>query len=394
LSDHLTLNQLLLVKNEAASGTEETPTPGANAVRVRNLKHSMQFDNIDTNYHQSSLSVPAPIVGGGMGMLDFEFDLKGSGAGGTAPEVDPILRANGLQAVVTAAAVTGTAAAGAASSITLAAGASAVDNIYVGMPINLTAGPGAGAWNVISAYNGTTKVATVAAPWANVPSGATPTTGTSYSIPANTLYRPISTGLETLTGWAYQNRRTGLSRLRKLVGAAGTMQLRANPRSLIQVTEKLTGIIPGAPTDVTAPTTPTFQTQQARPVLNALAFLGGSALKFNEYSFDLGNTVGQFDNPAAANGYDIGSVVSRNSTGRLVPNLSLVATRDTVQDWLSSQARSFWLRTGTAAGDRVSLYNPALRYTGHEEVDVRGFAAEGVPFSCDAADAEIFICFH
>lgn len=67
----------------------------------------------------------------------------------------------------------GTAQAGAASTITLAAGASATNNIYSAANRNdwiwITSGTGAGQVRRITAYNGTTKVATVDAAWVTTP---------------------------------------------------------------------------------------------------------------------------------------------------------------------------------------------------------------------------------
>ena len=64
---------------------------------------------------------------------------------------------------------TGTATAGGATSITLAAGASAVDDYYNGMVVELTGGTGSGQFNIITDYNGTTKVATVGGTWGTNP---------------------------------------------------------------------------------------------------------------------------------------------------------------------------------------------------------------------------------
>lgn len=64
----------------------------------------------------------------------------------------------------------GTAQAGASTSITLAAGASAVDDYYNGGVIQIQEGTGAGQpGRVITDYNGSTKVATVYPAWATAP---------------------------------------------------------------------------------------------------------------------------------------------------------------------------------------------------------------------------------
>jgi hypothetical protein len=64
---------------------------------------------------------------------------------------------------------TGTAQAGAAGTITLAAGASATDDLFNGTRILLTGGTGAGQARIITDYNGTTKVASIAPNWTTNP---------------------------------------------------------------------------------------------------------------------------------------------------------------------------------------------------------------------------------
>ncbi|MEK6799863.1 MAG: hypothetical protein AABZ12_12930 [Planctomycetota bacterium] len=64
---------------------------------------------------------------------------------------------------------TGTAQAGGSNTITLDAGASAVTNFYKHAILAITAGTGAGQAQIIDSYDGTTKVATMAAAWATAP---------------------------------------------------------------------------------------------------------------------------------------------------------------------------------------------------------------------------------
>ncbi len=64
---------------------------------------------------------------------------------------------------------TGTAQAGFTNTITLDAGASAVDGFYNGFVIRLTGGTGSGQIRQIIAYDGTTKIATVSYNWGTQP---------------------------------------------------------------------------------------------------------------------------------------------------------------------------------------------------------------------------------
>ncbi|MDO8675544.1 MAG: hypothetical protein Q7K71_05445 [Candidatus Omnitrophota bacterium] len=63
----------------------------------------------------------------------------------------------------------GTAQAGAAGSITLTSGASSTDDLYKGLIVKIYGGTGVGQARTITAYNGTTKVATVAWNWTTNP---------------------------------------------------------------------------------------------------------------------------------------------------------------------------------------------------------------------------------
>ena len=67
----------------------------------------------------------------------------------------------------------GTAQAGAATTITLASGATATTDIYKGARIATTGGTGAGQSRMITTYNGTTKVATIDPAWVTNPDATT-----------------------------------------------------------------------------------------------------------------------------------------------------------------------------------------------------------------------------
>lgn len=86
--------------------------------------------------------------------------------------------------------LTGTAAGGAAGSITLDGSASSVNDFYKGARIYLTLGTGAGQSRICTAYNGTSKVATIEPNWITNPSAAT----TSYVLRDDASTLAIATG--------------------------------------------------------------------------------------------------------------------------------------------------------------------------------------------------------
>jgi hypothetical protein len=74
-----------------------------------------------------------------------------------------------LEGVVRQPSIQGTAQGGGGNTITLAASASAVDQFYTGMAVQLTAGTGSGQIRLITSYSGSTKIATVASAWSTQP---------------------------------------------------------------------------------------------------------------------------------------------------------------------------------------------------------------------------------
>ena len=88
-----------------------------------------------------------------------------------------------------------TAQAGGNDTITLAAGESSTDGIYVGTGITIDTGTGAGQSRYIIGYDGTTKVATVARPWTT-----NPASDSTYNIIADNQIDYVQMGLAAAGG--------------------------------------------------------------------------------------------------------------------------------------------------------------------------------------------------
>ena len=391
MSGYRVRNQVLVAGIEATPGTLEALTVAANAIKVIGLSYSPAFDILDTDdEHTGSLDAGDPIIGGGSIGMGFGVTMRGAGAAGSAPEYDAILRGCGLAATTTAADITGTAQAGAASAITLAAAASAVDDVYIGMVIAIDGGTGSGQSAVITDYVGSTKVATVATAWATAPDVTS-----TYSIYANVLYRPASVSLENLSLGGYQHSSAGgQSLLRNIAGGAGNMDLEIVNRAIGRMNFQFTGLLPALPANVAHPGAATFDDVAAEAFKNAEALMGGLPVKFNRLSLSLGNEVSQADDPAATFGLDVAAVVARKITGSINPNQTDLATMNNMSDFLNQVERSIVLRWGSTAGKRISLYIPAAKKTGATPTDNSGFAAEEVPFQATGADAGFYLCVH
>lgn len=147
-----------------------------------------------------------------------------------------------------------TAQTGAAGTITLDASASATTDFYAGQWIYLTGGTGAGQSRLITAYNGTTKVATIAPNWATAPD-----VSSTFAIYPAAKISGV-TLVDTLTTYTGDTPQTGDSFAR--IGAAGAGLTDINlPNQTMDITGNITGNLSGSVGSVTAaitlPTIPT-----------------------------------------------------------------------------------------------------------------------------------------
>ncbi len=376
MSDYRTLNRLVLAKVESASGTDAVPTPGSNAILVENPNSNRSLNTFETNEVSGSLDARAPIASTGNQAFSGRIYLHGSGAAGTTlPEIDPLLKACGFGVTALAADVTGTAQAGAAGTITLAAGASATTNVYRGFVIQTTGGTGPNQTRIVTAYNGTTKVATVAVNWA-----VTPDATTTYAVRAAHLYRPTSTSIPTATIYEYLLRTDGASaKLYKHLGAAGTARFSMSAGQGCYFEFQMTGSLE-QPTDPTLPSAGTFQETRPIPFVGAAVHLDGTLIKLRGFTYDFGNEVAQVENPNQAYGLDTAGIVRRRMGGSFQAPKATEAVRDVFSSWADGTEATLSSIWGTTAGNRFSVLVSDMIYTGNTDTDVNGFAYDDTPF--------------
>jgi len=225
--------EVLLAKIETTYNRDPAPVAGTDAVLAEALAWSNAgLKMVERPALRANIGKLKSLYAGSMMALSITCEMKGSGAAGTAPEIGPLLRACGCSETISGGvsvtykpvstgheSVTlylyqdgtrlkltgcrgnaefslsaggkpmitfnltghtyekGTATAGAASTITLAATSAAVDDIYNGQRIKILQGTSAGDERTITDYVGATKIATVSSAWT-----ATPTTSSVYAI--------------------------------------------------------------------------------------------------------------------------------------------------------------------------------------------------------------------
>jgi hypothetical protein len=350
----LTRKRTILSKIETTYGVDPTPAATLDALLMSNLTVSpmamtlAQRQNVKA-YMGNNPSVLAAIYA----TVGFDIEMAGSGTAGTPPAYDELLRACALSATTLAAPSTGTATAGSVGSITLGAGASAVDGAYAGMTIYTTGGTGTGQSAVIASYTGATKIALLTAPLAVVTDATT-----VYNIPAQVIYKPVSSVLEST---AFYCNVDGIRHL--MLGARGTVSMKASAQGIPMFSFMFTGLYT-TPTDVAIPAV--TLTQFAAPLainntnttnLNISGFTAGVA---SDFSFDLANTVvfrslvGGTENVVLTDRKPVGSVTFEATT---------VAAKDWWTLMKSVTLGVFSVTHGTVAGNKVKIDAPNQQLT-------------------------------
>jgi len=388
----------ILAKTEASSYGVNSSPDGTNAVLVNsNLALTPLAGNT------VSRDVIRPYMGAYEGLmadtqvqLTMSVEYAGSGTAGTAPRYSPLLRSSRLSETVMAAALTGTAQAGASGSITLAAGASAVNDAYTGMVVSITSGTGNGHVGLITQYVGSTKVATVAAYTSTFVPGA----GSSYSIGANVRYLPISTidGVAD-TSCTIQYRLggpTGTEIVHTLTGCRANASLTTNLGEIPRLTFTVTGIY-NAPTDA-SPVTPTYANQATPQVFRndttgAFRFFGvAGCLQSN--TLDFGNDV-QYSELIGCSKEVI--IVDGAMSGTLVMEATSMATFNPFEQARTDGAlgRLSYLH-GTTAGNRVGLVLPYCDLGQPAYQSAQGVEHFSLPYTAVpsvAGNDELILCY-
>lgn len=357
----------LLCKIQPTAGTDPVPTGAANAVLLRGqptldpVSLTQDARNLILPYFGNQGSMPSAAFG----KLQFQFELAGAGAAGSAAPYGPILRACALGETLNAAPVTGTGQVGGGTTgIKLAAGTSAVNDFYDGMPISITAGTGNGQSGIIVDYDGTTKIAIVAsAAWVT-------TDATSvYSIGACATYRPVTQSLEMVA--LYFNI-DGV--LHKFLGNRGNVSFDFHADKIPFANCTLQGVyMPVA--DGAAPTV--VVTNWTRPlVCNSVntpffSLHGFATAALDALTVDLGNVL---SNVSRINTPQRVDIVNRKPVGTVSMEAVTTATKAWFADCVAATVGSMALTHGTVAGNIASLGGGNVILNSPKYADSNGIA--------------------
>ena len=367
----LSRKRLLLTKIESTYATDSSPA-GTDAVLVRNLEITpIEADTVCRDLIRPYLGHSQQILSQARVSITFEVELAGSGTSGTASRVDSLLRACGMAATTTSSDVTGTAQAGSAGSITLAAGASATDDYYSGMVITLTGGTGDGSKGVITDYVGSTKVATVQ----KSTTAFTPDGTSTYSIESNVRYRPVSTGFESAT--IYFNN-DGI--LHKATGCRGTFTMNCEVGQIPTLAFTMTGIY-NAPTDTAAPAT--TYSDQATPLIfkagntSAVSVLGYADCCLMSVNLDIANEIVYRELVGCSKQV---LITNRAPAGEVMIEAPTIAAKDYFTIANNDTTGLLTFMHGTTAGNQVTMLAPIVDILNPTYSDSAGIQMLTLPY--------------
>lgn len=175
------------VAKQVSEGTFVAPS-SADLIGVANVNNTRDPVTADDPTQTGTIWQSNRIIIGKTGTVGFNFPVRGPAAA-APPAADAwpmgrVLQAMGMAEVINATEITDTLQGGTTTTLQLAATESAVDDLYIGAPIeHVDIGSGlVRNKSLITDYDGTTKTATIAEELAGVPSG-------NYRIPPFILYQ-------------------------------------------------------------------------------------------------------------------------------------------------------------------------------------------------------------
>lgn len=426
-------NAILMAKIETTSGTDSVPDSSNNAVLVRNMSiNPMEGNAVDLEYVRPWYGQDASLRVSTYMTCQFDTDwVPGPGAAGTASPFDNLLRACGLSATAVAAAITGTAQTGEkivtgtaqsgstsstlklaaatsgstnrfqgtlveitggtgkgqirtvtawdsttkvatispkwdvtpdatstyelAAHIKLAAGASASNGTYEGMTVSLTGGTGSGQKRAITSYNGTYKVAVLSSDWTTAPDATS-----AYSVLEAMHYNPVSSSFESAT--IYYN--VG-GVVHKMIGCRGTFTTKLAANEIPALSFNFTGLYGGvADVAIVAPTYTGFGKPQAvnstntSGILFGKTFVGGTTgLQVTSMSFDLGNAI----NYRLLVGSEQVVISDRKPKGTISLEMTLLAFKDWLAAVKNGDTGRMYMENGAVTGQTVAINMPRVQ---------------------------------
>ncbi len=355
--------RVLLVKIESLEGTDPTPDGTSNAILVSNMNITpIDSEQVSRQLIRQFLGNSDTLLAQVGVSIDFEVEIAGAGAAGSAPAWGPVLKACGFTETPSTASIAITRS-GAVATVTEATHGRASNDIVAISGCTQTE------------YNGNQTITVTGAStytFAVVGTPATPATGVPVAGVATT-YTPLSATFPSVT--LYYNT-DGV--LHKITGARGTVSFDVQVKQIPKMKFKFLGVY-NAPTD-TALATGVFTSFQIPKVANTA----------NTSSFSLFSYAGALQSMTLDMANDvqhktlIGSeailIIDRKPAGTFVIEQPTIAAKDYFAIAKAGTTGALALTHGTVGGNIVSFSAPRVSLGNIAQQENQGIAMLSIPF--------------
>lgn len=212
------------------------------------------------------------------------------------------------------------------------------------------------------------------------------------------VYEPASTGIKSVTIYVYdiQTASSGNSRLHKITGARGSVNLVCEAGQVAKLEFKMSGLY-NAMTDVTTPGAASYESTSP-PIVNSASFTLNSVsdLVAQSVNIDMANDVQPREDVNSSGGIKGFEITARKPAGSFNPEAVLAATYDFLTDWTAATERALSVIIGSAAGNKCTVSAPKVTVDAISEGDRNGIRTEDIPFRCglNSGDDEVSFTFE
>lgn len=203
-------------------------------------------------------------------------------------------------------------------------------------------------------------------------------------------YKPASTGVPSLTIWVWED---GI--IKKLCGCRGNVKFSGKIGEPSYAEFDFSGVWSSPVVDA-AMVSPTFEGTIPPALLNATFTMDAYAGNISTFNFDMGNKVDLMENINTATGFTNARISSRTPSGKVDPEMVLVAGYDFYGKWKGGVPAALNLGPiGAVAYNKFAFTAPKAVYSKVGEGDRTGNITAEVDFSLamNTGDDELVLTF-
>lgn len=212
---------------------------------------------------------------------------------------------------------------------------------------------------------------------------------------SSVVYAPSSDNHKSVTIYVYEVGDNGSAVLNKITGARGNVSFSMEAGQIARANFQFQGFY-NAKTDVAAPSAATYESTKPPVVESAsFSFSGETGLLVQGVNIELGNSLNQDDDIAAAGGIRSFTISKRDMKGSINPEATMQSVIDYQDLMVNATEVALALTIGTVAGNKVTFEAPKVTIENTSQGDRNSKIVDDLPIrlNADIGDDEIEITF-